>query len=400
MKKLENVLWMALGASFISVPAQTKESSTRKYVLASTLKIRQAPSSTAKVLGRLRINYPVTVLGQEKEFARVRVLNGTEGWIGKDFLGPNRLDINSVLQRAASLKDPKEQLTWLQRAAAIEPKNVEVLKRLKKAYRNTKNKRAARMVQGHLNNLKIKWLPMAVSRYFEVMRPEKEAREVWVEWKAVMDHLLKPGILKPSQWAELGIKPSDQFWVLMSEGVAVKAKPVAVRGKIWNSCGEIAGYEIKLDVKHRPGVHPLIAVRGKPPESWSHPPVASRLSKQKIKTLARRYARKRGISKKAKLSVAAHGKGGMAVLVEKVPDDNSVSGEASKVTQVAFDARGKRINVRRWKNDSANPHLLLGYRDVTGNGELDEVSTDSCSVYVKLPNGTELVPSSSRCCGC
>src|SRR5687767_9320315 len=108
-----------------------------RYVQASTLNLRAAPSADAKVLGRLAIGSPLEVLeAGAAPFVRVRVANGREGWVDGTFLAAAALTAGDALARAKGARDPAERLSWAQRAAAIRS-DATTLAELEASYRAT-----------------------------------------------------------------------------------------------------------------------------------------------------------------------------------------------------------------------------------------------------------------------
>jgi hypothetical protein len=389
-------------------PAPAKPVSDLNYVMASSLKLRKSPNPNAKVIGRLRINYPLKVLAEKDGFAQVQVRNGTQGWVGKEFLDKERLSKEQALKRAKSTHG-KDRLTWLQRAAALAPTDVEVLQLLKGAYVDDENLRAASIVKILISNLKRTWYPIAVSyfqpAYLDLPKDQKAKKatssEIWLEW----EQSYVPGPLGPipkPDWETHGVKETDRFWVLPSKGPAIEAKPIKIRRVVSNSCGETYGVEIMVDLKLAEGVLPLVATVGKPPASWLKPESSETgLSIKRGIEIAEKHAKEnRGSAATYQLKVAKYKTGVRAVVAYQL-DDSSMPMDANVLMdKLEIDEKGKIVKVDKVRSEDLYPRMPLGYRDITGDGQLDEVSTDQCAVYIQTAEGHKLVESEFRCCGC
>lgn len=87
---VKRVAFPELPASTASLPTpvQTAEplSGDVRVVTAEALNIRDRPSSSSNVLGKLIAGDSVTVIGQERTWLEVQTADGTKGWISGKFV--------------------------------------------------------------------------------------------------------------------------------------------------------------------------------------------------------------------------------------------------------------------------------------------------------------------------
>lgn len=381
----------ALAALLCFATASTAEAATiTYYVQASSLRLRAKPSPRAKTKGRLRINYALEVLDAAGDFWRVKTRNGATGWVGSRFLGTKRLKLSEALARAERATNPGERLNWVQRAAALSPRDTKVLKRLRDAYLAKKDKRAAKMVDNLLSVLAREWFPAP---------QDMETDGVWIEWRAV-DWSGAQSELPRAKWADYDVPVDRTFWVLPEHGAAVKAKVVAVRPNTWNECGGEQGIELRLDARLPKGERPLVVLGEAPPASWKQAvelPARAELEAAFAKYV-RRHFKGRGEVFKS-LVVHAGGATGRAAVVVGPGEIEEIT-QRYEIHDVTFDAAGKVLRSKKQTVDEMNVSLPVARRDITGDGEVETVYYDGCATSVIAVDGSQLFASAYRCCGC
>ncbi|MCB9651985.1 MAG: SH3 domain-containing protein [Deltaproteobacteria bacterium] len=384
--------WMAtllvFGATS-ALPAQSLAGPETLYVQASTLRLRDKPTAKSKTKGRLSINFPLRILREEGEFVEVRALNQSTGWVGKAFLGPTRVTVEGALEQARSAKTPQDRLTWLQRAAALSPSDLEIMTQLRDTYRELKDAKAAAMVDTLVTVLKRRWFPI----------PQHLDPGVWVEWHEAEWPGAETQIPK-KDWAKYDVTEDLVFWVLPEHGAAVPARVAEVWPDSWNECGGVTGINLKLDVKLPPGERALVAVLGEPPASWKRPAPAP--DKAPIEAAFEAYVAKalagRGEVFKS-LAVFPGGGYGVAAVYLGPADEHEIVGKY-ELHRVELDAAGRINKATKRTEEVLFLQLPVARRDVTGDGNVETIYDDNCSTYVESKDGAPLFSSYMRCCGC
>jgi hypothetical protein len=150
------------------------------FVQASTLNLRAKRSADSAVVGRVGIGQPIWVLGRSDTWAYVQLPDGGKeshagnwlspplqddmvggeewscpafGWVPAEFLGMAAPELSVLLAQAdahAQLGDAAAELTALQRAGALAPKDAAVLERLAAAYEASGDTERAERVRAQL----------------------------------------------------------------------------------------------------------------------------------------------------------------------------------------------------------------------------------------------------------
>lgn len=105
-----------------------------QIVQASKLLFRDAPNSTATVLGELPINTHVNVLDYDGDWCKVEALNGVHSWVRCLYLGPFEVDSESIREQLKTEMDVEKKLHLWQRLASLEPQDPKTLVHLAVAY--------------------------------------------------------------------------------------------------------------------------------------------------------------------------------------------------------------------------------------------------------------------------
>lgn len=118
-------------------------SGTFRHVVADVVRMRAAPSPSAPVTARLRINTWVRVARTDGEYVEVVVRAGgspARGFVERRFVAEqSRLDVDPVLETArkeAAAGRPLEALTWAERAFALDRSSEAALDLLEKTARD------------------------------------------------------------------------------------------------------------------------------------------------------------------------------------------------------------------------------------------------------------------------
>ncbi len=359
------------------------------FVQASSLRLRSAPSTKATTKGRLQINYRLEVLKRRGDFIKVRTANKATGWVSADYVADRPLTVREARKQARAAKTPQDRLSWLQRAAALQPGDVKVLQALRDGYRAVTNERGAASVDTLLSVLTRRWFPI----------PQGLGRGVWVEWKAVD----WPGaeIQIPEQdWANFEVSGDLEFWVLPEYGAAVQAHVVEVWPDTWNECGGLQGINLKLNAQLPPGERALVATIGEPPASWKKavtPAPRARLEASFEAYIAKSLAKRGKVSQG--LAIHEGGAYGHAA-VRLGPAGESELLDRYAIHRVRFDAAGQIAHLSKATEETMFLWMPLALRDITGNGQLETVYVDGCATYIQSHENTPLFSSQMRCCGC
>lgn len=127
-------------------PAPAARSDDLRFVRASMLKLREAPTPDA-AWSPLAINTRVRVVARDGEWARIIAPDGRSGFVHRDFLGEAPLtmaDVEGEIERATS---PGDRVTWSERAAALAPTDPAALKGLVEAYRGAEREQDAARIE-------------------------------------------------------------------------------------------------------------------------------------------------------------------------------------------------------------------------------------------------------------
>jgi len=359
------------------------------FVHASSLRLRSAPSTKAATKGRLQINYGLEVLSRRGDFIKVRTANQATGWVSAAYVAARPLTAQWAHEQARAAKTPKDRLSWLQRAAALQPRDVKVLQALRDGYRAVDNQRGATSVDTLLSVLTRRWFPI----------PQGLDPGVWVEWKTAD----WPGaeIRIPEQdWAKYEVSRDLDFWVLPEHGAAVQAQVVEVWPDTWNECGGLQGINLKLNAQLPPGERALVATIGEPPASWKKaitPAPRARLEASFEAYIAKSLAKRGQVTRG--LATYEGGAYGHAA-VRLGPADESELLDRYAIHRVHLDAAGQIAHVSKATEEIMFLWMPVARRDITGNGQLETVYVDGCATYIQSHENTPLFSSQMRCCGC
>lgn len=355
------------------------------HVVASSLNLRDGPSSSAKKIGKLPINAPVRVLERSGEFAKIRAANGTEGWVAGGFLAPDPLTLESARQQATDA--PSERLSWLQRAAAIEPRDRDVLTDLAAAYRDTGDTGAADRIAKQLE-----W-PHDVL----LIAPSHRRKDLAVQWafNDLGELTWANRLLKPGEIERLGI-PTEGWWVLPDHGAALPATVDHVWAGGHNECAGTSVIEVVLKAELPPGTVAVAASRGEPPKIWTEPGPTPKISREKAQKLADTFvAEKAGKARAKQTGIAPSGDGWFGVGLWG-------SGEfMDDITKVDFTISATGELTASKPRTQADDFLPRGLRDVDGDGAIETVWSDGCmAIAGPVDEDTWKRFTDSWCCGC
>jgi hypothetical protein len=359
-----------------------------RYIQASTLKLRAAPSATGKVRGRLAINSPLEVLEEKDGFTRVRVGNGKEGWVGSRFLGEAPVTVEQARERAGKTVAPKERLSWLQRAAALEPTSLEVLGELQAAYELNENKRASLMVEKLMKKLKV----VEAASKGTLLATYRDG----LEWRHADDEGFIEGLVPRAKWAEHGLIPEAELWALPKDGPAARVEPTALRREVWNECGGDNGLTVDLGAPY------VLAHLGKPPGSWARAPTPwSDADRATLEARVRKERCKADWDCQL-YTVANKGHGAyVRVLNEReIPDDDMYEFSVVDIRATAPDGALKKVYGLDTQGYILGEPVPVALRDVVGDDAPEVIFQDDCSSSVRTVEGHALFNGAFRCCGC
>lgn len=93
-----------------------------RHVTADVARVRAKPDAQARVVGRLRIGTPVTVLAEQDQWVHVQTPR-VDGWAAREFLGaaPDPADLKQRAEAALAAGDLKAAAIWADRWTALRP---------------------------------------------------------------------------------------------------------------------------------------------------------------------------------------------------------------------------------------------------------------------------------------
>lgn len=109
----------------------------QRYVIATAVNLRELPSIDAKIIGKLPIATRVEIQQSEWQWVKVVAQNGDRntrrGWVDSEFIVRELPTIELLLTKFDQTPEDDQQtrLMWAERAMALEPANVEVVRRFK-----------------------------------------------------------------------------------------------------------------------------------------------------------------------------------------------------------------------------------------------------------------------------
>ena len=131
------------------------------YTTGSLTNVRDKPSANGKLVLKLRINSKVYVLEEKQEWVKVDNYSDSGlGWIHKSLLSRQPLELKKVLASSDDIKNtPKQRRQLMERAAALDPLNKDVLEKLEKSYLDEGNTVKAEELKKYRLNLTKPILP-------------------------------------------------------------------------------------------------------------------------------------------------------------------------------------------------------------------------------------------------
>ena len=358
--------------------------SPTRYVSASVLKLRE--EADGKVIGRLAINSPVEVLEPGNDWVRVKVGNGTEGWVGAHFLVEEPLSAEQARSRAKA--EPEERLSWLQRAAAIESDRT-TLAALAAEYRVLGDDARAAIVEKQLG-----W-PEDIRGVTDVWSVEDDGL-IQVAWRP-QDWETEEGrygVLTASELAKEGLSIGQTWWVLPSGSAAFEARLKRAEWIVTNECAGTASITLFLDGAVPEGETALAAMPRTPPTSWNEALDAG-LSREDAEAKAWKAAK----TETGELSLVPTPGGWFARHAMEISSPEKDWYEAeSRVLDLRLE--GPRVEVvQEATKDSMDVQIVIGRRDLDGDGP-PELILGGCSTAFVDADGNRLYETDWECCGC
>lgn len=375
-------MWtLLLGISLAGDPA---------YVVASELRVRATPSASGKVLGTLSINAPVTTQGTADGFVHITTGSGTEGYVAEAFLGPTPLTLDEALTRARSTSD----LSWWQRAAALDTSSREALAGLEAAYRA-----AGRAAEAERVKQQLAWphevLIAARSRRLRSF----DAHDVMVVQFRVNSGA-DGGLLSKAVWTAKGI---PETWAVLPDiGAPVQGTVREVWAGAHNECSGTDVIEVVLDVPLPEGRRPLAASRGAVPASWSTDGPAPTTPRAAAEAVVEKEGKKHGgEGKVVRTGVSRVGERWRGRILSGFGEP----GDPWTVVEGWVDG-DRFVRDPRPLEDDVDGFMELGRRDVDGDGVIERIFGDPC-MSLAIPDapatddgdGWEAI-TDPWCCGC
>ncbi len=186
---------LLVGLLFTSASADTRYISDVLVV-----NVRSNTTANHQVLERLTSNTPVTFLGEQGDFFRVRTPSGTEGYIARQFVTtqlPREVIIEELQAEIDSLQTNyaalQERLRNLQESDADQPSRADLILQLEEARTNLNNisrqyeqlrESSADVIQLYEDNQLLEEQNQRLSREVEVLREENISfhRTNMIQW--------------------------------------------------------------------------------------------------------------------------------------------------------------------------------------------------------------------------
>ncbi len=380
-------------------PEADEASEDAVYVLASSLNLRETPDRSGEKLGTLTVNSPLEILEEKTvdgdAWVRVRVRNGTEGWVVRSFLADAPLTAEVARENAetAALKGEKDEaVSWWQRAAAIDDAPA-MLEGLATAYEAAGQTAAAARVRSQLQ-----W--PATTLFLRPGWSERED-EILAYWRVAWD-VGPEGDIPRSQWASMGLDVEESWWLLPPEGPAVQTEVVGFQRGIHNECAGDEWVSVTLKVpaslqSDHPDEWPVLAHRGDPPKSWTTAIPGSRPTRASAEALVKEDAQAtRGASDDVQVRLTPTESGWTGSVFWPTGEYNELGGAILNVASVEV---GQDVVLGKVEQ-TAEVVPLSAVRDVTGDGEVEQVYTSACESYVLDADGQRRASTPFGCCGC
>ena len=364
-----------------------------RYVMASTLNLRDAAGAKT---GRLAINTELQVLQQEGERSKVRVGNGSEGWVATKYLGEQPLEPAELVALAQSSEDPALRLASLQRAAAIDPSQ-STLAALEAEYRAQGDSRRAGIVAQQLA-----WpehLKPAVQPYDQGI----VQIEFPLSWEEPGTHEQRMARTK----ARIPIKVGDPVWVLPAYGPAVQGKVATLEWEGRNECSGESAWVAGIHATLPKGEPALMVSLLPPPKSWSTAvPAAAIPQARAAKLLSAQVSTALGDEHHLDRELYRDGPNWRVVVrKDRPPEENdevqdTMFGYADRVEVVTTPQGGTKVLSQSIVNlDNEDFEDWRVSRDLNGDGTMEELRFSDCNTIV-YDQGSVQAFSIYRCCKC
>ena len=360
-----------------------------RFVRASSLNLRAEPDGDKT--GKLSINSPLEVLKVAEDQAHVRVANGKEGWVPLAFLAESPITVAQALAEIAPASTPEKQLSWAQRAAAIDARDRDAMAALAAAYRATNQHRIARGIDRQLE-----WPDdlLLVGSH----RPTEEGF-ITVEWGDI-DGDSWGGRdfgtpLSDPQRAERGLHRDREVWVLPTRSGAVRGTIQTAQHILVNECGGTYATTVQIEADLPEGESALAWSLKTPPASWLQPV-------DEVDDNAE--AELRAFLGEAADELALH----------------AVIDDAGTFIRTARDTSDPQQDMAHWVmrdyriapdgtiteagGDEYNSYSGYSYpdaaRDIDGDGHIDQFWGGGCGQHIIDHEGELRSRTSTTCCGC
>jgi hypothetical protein len=361
-----------------------------RFVSASTLNLRVVPGGS--VVGKLEINSPVVLLERAGEHVRVRAANGREGFVPEAFLSSERLTVERALAAFEASSDAEERLSWMQRAAALDASNRDVLASLAFAYRAVGQGDVADRVERLLS-----W-PEAI--HLAGAHEAPDAGRLALEWSTYYPDTYDEeiGSIGFEAAKTLGVTLGAEVWVLPTRSPALLGKVVDVVRRPFNECGGSWGYVLFVEAELPRDETAVAYTFDAPPASWSEPAPARDL--ESAVAAARALVGPRGFQ-----AVPAHaapsGAGVRVRFARELP-----AGDEEIPTFHLVDVDVDPHGTATLRSENAEYMSYIGYdypttgRDVDGDGAIDRLHEGLCQQTLYDASDVERAHTEGLCCGC
>ncbi|MFO7813610.1 MAG: TIGR04211 family SH3 domain-containing protein [Pelovirga sp.] len=195
--KFKILILVSLLAALLAGPATAE---TRYISDTLLVTVRSNTTNDYQILGRLSSNAPVTILGEQGNFYRLRTADGIEGYVAKQYITaepPKTLIIEQLQAQIAALEEENRQLqtryTELQEANEdpAETANLVVqleetrtkLKQMTEQYENLRES-SADVLTLHENNQLLEEQNQSLNREVQILREENSSfhRSNMIQW--------------------------------------------------------------------------------------------------------------------------------------------------------------------------------------------------------------------------
>lgn len=140
-------------SAFLGVALPGLARAEQMWVVASRANLRSKPSADARLVMKLQIGDEVRLLDKNEEWFKVEVDGGAWGWLLGELLWNRKPTLAALRAELAKATDVADRRKWAERAAAVAPDDIEVIRELEKVLVKAGDKRALRRARAAIQTI-------------------------------------------------------------------------------------------------------------------------------------------------------------------------------------------------------------------------------------------------------